>query len=539
MIVVIEHLKRDEGGVAVTVAVVFVVLVLIAALAVDVGYLLTVRRQLQTAADSAALAGCRVLADGGSDAEVLAEAESFANANATRPADELVMLKDAPETQVTETYVQVTVEKDASLFFGRVLGLQTSPVRASARAQIAYLTGMRGIVPWSVPVIHASKVSARIAGGAQVWLDPQGGGVWSGTIVAPSTTALSGYAVDVTAYNEQTAYPDGTSDYPNGVPESLPGVARVFVPPAGCPVLDVYLDHYTVTAGVSGAVRLYVQSVEQPQARFAGKNLTLTAVVGQPGLWSVVLSVPAVDNLWATFPIDVTVAKTTVTSAATLLVRRSTYPIADVSLADYVAAPGEAITVSVQLNDYVYGENYALKVVGGAGEIGNFCAMDLATIHHTPLWRNPQDPVEYVLSDDPDYAPPAYYHYLAEAFPFVIHIGDTIWTEPGTLSGPSTAKALDDRFAGDTLTFSQWEAQGRPATSRVVYVPVVEKMQLVTGQTPMRVVSLAAFFIEPASDIKKDAIIGRFVEYVSPSDAVSETPPDGLYVLTVRLVAPE
>ncbi|TDB37678.1 MAG: hypothetical protein D9V44_06325 [Actinobacteria bacterium] len=539
MIIVIEHIKRDDGGVAVTVAVVFLVLVLISALAVDVGYLLTVRRQLQSAADAAALAGCRVLADGGSDAEVLAEAEAFANANATQPADELVMLKDAPETRVTETYVQVTVQKDAALFFGRVLGMQTSLVTATARAQIAYLTGMRGIVPWSVPVIHASKVSARIGGGARVWLEPEGGGLWSGTVIAPASAALSGYSVDVAAYNEQTAYPDGTSDYPDGVPEPLPGAARAFVPPPGCPILDVYLDHYVVAAGSSGSARLYVRAAEAPQARFVGKSYTLTAVVGQPGLWSVALNVPAVDDLWATFPIDVSVAKTTVTSAATLLVRRSTYPIADVSLSDYVVAPGEAITVSVQLNDYVYGQDYELKVVGGAGEVGNFCAVDLGTIHHTPLWRNPQDPVEYVLADDPEYAPPAYYHYLAEAFPFVIHIGDTIRTEPGTLSGPSTAKALDDRFAGDSLTFSQWEAQGRPATSRVVYVPVVEKMQLVTGQTPMRVVSLAAFFIEPASNIKKDAIVGRFVEYVSPSDAVSETPPDGLYVLTVRLVAPE
>ncbi|MCE5191973.1 MAG: pilus assembly protein TadG-related protein [Actinomycetia bacterium] len=534
-----HHIRRDDGGVAVTVAIVFIVLVLFAALAVDVGYLLTVRRQLQTAADAAALAGCRILADGGSDADVLAEAEVFANNNSTEPADGLVMLTDPPDTQVTEKWVQVTVTKDAPLFFARVLGLQTSNVVARSRAQIAYLTGMRGIVPWSVPVIHASRVSARVAGGAEVWLDAQGGGVWSGTIFAPSTSALNGYNVDVTAYNEQTAYPDGTSDYPNGVPEALPGATTIFVPPTDCPVLDVYLDRYVVTAGSTGVVRLYVRAAEQPTATFARKTIKLTAVTEQPGVWSAALTVPAVDDLWATFPIDVEVAKTTVTNAATLLVRRSTYPVSDVALANYVASPGQAITISVQLNDYSYGQSYELKVVGGAGEIGNFCAMDLSTIHHTPLWRNPQDPPEYNLGDDPGYKPPVYYHYLAEPFPFVVHIGDTIWTEPGSLSGPSTESALNDRFAGDSLTFSQWEAQGRPATTRVVYVPVVEKMQLVTGQTPMRVVSLAAFFIEPDSDIKKDAIIGRFVEYVSPSDAVSDTPPDGLYVLTVRLVAPE
>ncbi|PKQ21038.1 MAG: hypothetical protein CVT66_02105 [Actinobacteria bacterium HGW-Actinobacteria-6] len=532
-------IRRDDGGVAVTVAILIVVLVLFAALAVDVGYLLSVRRQLQTAADAAALAGCRVLADGGSHAAALGEAESFAAQNASKPADGLVMLGDPPDTEVTDKYVQVTVEKESPLFFARVLGLQTTPVQASARAQVAYLTGMRGMVPWSVPVVHASRVSVQIAGGSEVWLDDRGGGLWQGTIVAPSARSLAGYRLDVTAYNSQTTYPDGTSSYPNGVPELVSGAAAVFVPPVDCPVEDVYLDRYVVTAGSGAAVRLYVRAVEQPDARFNGKNFKLVAVDGQPNLWSAVLNVPAVDNLWVSFPVDVSVGKTTVTDAATLLVRRSTYPIADVALARYVAGPGEAITVSVQLNDYVYGNEYELKVVGGAGEVGNFCAIDLASLRHPPNWLDPQDPPEYDITSDPGYEPPAYYHYLADEFPFIVHIGDTVWTEPGTLSGPSTDKALDDRFAGDVLTFAQWEALGRPGTSRVVYVPVVEKMQITTGRTPMRVVSLAAFFIEPDSNPAKDKIVGRFIEYVSPSDAVSDVPPDGLYVLTIRLVAPE
>jgi hypothetical protein len=532
-------IRRDDGGVAVTVAILIVVLVLFAAIAVDVGYLLSVRRQLQTAADAGALAGCRILADGGSHAAALIEAESFAAQNASKPGDGLVMLSDPPDTVVTDQYVQVAVEKESPLFFARVLGLQTAPVQARARAQVAYLTGMRGMVPWSVPVVHATKVSARIAGGPEVWLSDRGGGMWQGSIVTPSTRSLDGYQVDVTAYNSQTAYPDGTSSYPNGVPEQVSGAAAVFVPPVGCAIEDVYLDKYVVTSGSGAAVRLYVRAADKPDARFNGKNLKLSAVSGQPNLWSIALSVPTVDDLWTSFPVDVSVGKTTVTDAAMLLVRRSTYPISDITLARYVAGPGEAVTVSVQLNEYVYGNEYELKVVGGAGEVGNFCAIDLASLRHPPNWRDPQDPAEYDITSDPGYKPPAYYHYLAEEFPFVVHIGDTVWTEPGTLSGPSTEKALDDRFAGDVLTFSQWEALGRPGTSRVVYVPVVEKMQVVTGKSPMRVVSLAAFFIEPGSNLAKDKIVGRFIEYVAPSDALSDVRPDGLYVQTIRLVAPE
>jgi len=226
--------------------------------------------------------------------------------------------------------------------------------------------------------------------------------------------------------------------------------------------------------------------------------------------------------------------------AATLLVRRGTFPIRDVSLSRYVITEGGSgsVTVSVQLNNFTYGQEYELKVIGGAAEIGNFCAVDLGTLKHPPNWANPQHPSEYDISTDPDYAPPAYYCYLAKEFPFNVHIGDTIWTATGALSGPQTASALSQRFAGNTMTFETWEALGRPGSSRVVYVPIVEKMQFVTGQTPLRIVTFGAFYINPGSDINHNAITGRFIEEAAPSDALSDTPTGELYIETVHLVAP-
>ena len=58
----IRRFARDESGaVAVLFAIVFLVLVGISALAVDVGYWYTCKRQLQTAADAGAMAGCQQL----------------------------------------------------------------------------------------------------------------------------------------------------------------------------------------------------------------------------------------------------------------------------------------------------------------------------------------------------------------------------------------------------------------------------------------------------------------------------------------------
>jgi Flp pilus assembly protein TadG len=534
--------REDSGAVAVIVAILLFVLIALSAFAVDAGYLYTVKRQLQTAADAAALAGCRVLADGGDEAAVLAESDEYAERNASSPGDELYMLDTAPETVVTADSVQITVEKDAPLFFARIFGGDSTIVQARSKARIAYLTGVTGIVPWGVPTIQATRVTARFPGGAEVPLTNAGGGRWEGTVPVPAGASTSGKLLTVIAYNDQTAYPDGTSDYPNGVPEPIQPAASVWVRQATDGIRNVYVDKPFVTSGVDTSVNLYVEANVRPEARFDGKKYNLAAVAGQPGLWRAALPVPADPGLLTKLPVDVSITGLSLTDAAVVVVRRSTYPVETVSLSRNVITAGvtpQSVVVSVQLTDYQYGINYELKVVGGGAEVGNFCALDLSTVKAPPNWKHPQHPSKFDVTTDPDYKPPVYYNYLEKPFGFLIDIGDTIWTETGGLSGPQTDKALDVRFGGDTRTLEQWEAAGRPPSGRVVFVPVLEKMQSVTGQTPMRVVNFAAFYVDPGSDIKKDTIRGRFIEYVLPSEAISDTQPNGFYIMTVRLVTPD
>jgi hypothetical protein len=541
----------ESGAVAMLVAILAIVFIALSALVVDMGYMYSVRRQLQAAADAAALAGCQELIYGGGVGQVLDEADHYAQANAVHPGDGLEMLPDPPLTQVTEDSVKVTVRKDVGLFFGRAFGPNHRMVYAQSIAKIAYVTGMKGIVPWSVPIVRARRVTVQLPESTEVDLVDQGSGVWKGHVPVNLAAAADGYPVMVSAYNSQTAYPDGSDNgYPSGVPEILKPASAFVVSDTTSTILNVVLSPRMVTAGEAWTTELTVYlttpATSTVTARFDGKSYSLAQVPGQPTVYTVTLPVPAVAELVRTLPLDVAVGtgvnQVEIRQAALLVVRRDTYPIKSVSSDQtfFGPSPYSETEVTVELNDFVYGDEYQLKVVGGAGEIGNFCALDLATIKHAPLWRNPQDPSEYDVTTDPDYAPPAYYTYIAGRFPFSVHLNDTIWTNTGALSAPQTDNSMDLRFGDDTRSFEQWKLAGKPGSRRIVFVPVVEKMQNVTGQTPVNVVSFAAFYVDPESGKEGGElnIHGHFLEYLDPSDDLSEEPPDSkYYIQTPHLVS--
>jgi len=181
-----------------------------------------------------------------------------------------------------------------------------------------------------------------------------------------------------------------------------------------------------------------------------------------------------------------------------------------------------------------------MKVVGGDGETGNFMAIDFHTLRHEPYWRYPQDPAEY---PDLPSGTNVYYDYIAGTAPydFIMHIGDTVWTEPGNMSGPQTADALEIRFAGEAPDYATWIADGMPPTNRLVFVPITEKIQTATGVVPLRVVSFAAMYVEDVeyTGSKGNALIkGRFAPYTGPGWIVSPNPPDSpLIIRAPHLVA--
>lgn len=515
--------KDESGAIALVIALLMLVFAGFLAVVIDVGYMYSVRRQLQAAADGAALAGCQTLINGGDEAEVLDEARLYAEEyNATNPGDGLTMIMAVPLTEVTDKYVKVTVEKNTGLLFARLLGRDSQLIRAQAVAERVYLTGAKGIIPWGVPVIKATRVTAKIGGGAEVDLT-YNGSKWEGYLNAPSTpTGGRGVPITVTAYNDQKLI------WPDGVPEVVEQAGMVVVAESSATISNVYLDPSYVRSDHSGSINLFVESSEVPTASFDKKPYTFSHVSGN--LYKASLPVPATDKTIDYFPVEVSAGGTTIRDAAVLVVRRSTYPITDIAIGRsfFTSGTGNRVRVEVELADLVPEQLYDLKITSGS-ESGNFMALDFSEIYHPPYYRNP-DPSEGMPPNEWDY-----YTYLLETYPNVIHIGDIIWTETGNLSGPRTRKSLEARFAGYDETFYEWDALKRPYSGRRVCVPIVEKVDISTGKSPVRVVTLAAFYIEPDSDLQKGNIRGRFVEYEVPGE-YSETPPEyGLYLETPRL----
>jgi hypothetical protein len=182
--------KRD-GAILILVVVMVIPLLAMVAFAVDYGYLLKVRTDLQRTADSAALAAVQDLipaSDGTQDLDaVRATVRAYAASNtgsAFQVLDADIEIgrfdPDLIYSQVTLLNtgvfdaVRVTVRRDAqanspvSLFFARALGIQGSAVTATATAVLQKATTLgpgADVLPFAVPV--------------HVWSSRKSGDVWS------------------------------------------------------------------------------------------------------------------------------------------------------------------------------------------------------------------------------------------------------------------------------------------------------------------------------------------------------------------------
>jgi hypothetical protein len=153
-----------RGSVLVLSAVLMVILLGVVAFAVDLGYIMLVRTQLQTAADSAALAAAGTLS--GTDSEIIAAAQQFAGYQkvggvpVTVASDDLVFgtwdanaMTFTPSATVGNAVRVITRVNDGTgnnrLFFGRVLGVDRFATEASAIAtgnprDIAFVVDLSG-----------------------------------------------------------------------------------------------------------------------------------------------------------------------------------------------------------------------------------------------------------------------------------------------------------------------------------------------------------------------------------------------------------
>jgi len=137
--------RKENGQVLVLFALMLVVLCGLVALAVDAGTIFLERRHLQNAADSAAIAGTLELPQ--SSALANDKAMEWAQNNG-------IDLNDGDQIQISvsndQSSVTVEVTRETPFFFGRVLGLSTIDVSASATAQVGSPDSLSGILPFGV-----------------------------------------------------------------------------------------------------------------------------------------------------------------------------------------------------------------------------------------------------------------------------------------------------------------------------------------------------------------------------------------------------
>lgn len=131
-------IREEKGSVAVVVAICMCVLLGFTALAVDYGSMATCKQSLQNAADAAALAAARDLADSKGSDTIRATAADYARTNGVDPA----AAGTGMTTAITASQVQVTLHRDLAMGFSAVLtGKSKQTVTASATAEVSSIFG--------------------------------------------------------------------------------------------------------------------------------------------------------------------------------------------------------------------------------------------------------------------------------------------------------------------------------------------------------------------------------------------------------------
>jgi Flp pilus assembly protein TadG len=137
--------RRPPGQTFLLVSIALVMLLGVAALAVDIGDLWTTRRLMQSAADAGAVAGADEIAIGGNSTAITAAAKDAASHNGfadggTRPgtSNTITVAVHNPPTSgpyaANSNAVQVDVSQTQPTYFMKVLGMQTVPVSTTAVA---------------------------------------------------------------------------------------------------------------------------------------------------------------------------------------------------------------------------------------------------------------------------------------------------------------------------------------------------------------------------------------------------------------------
>jgi Putative Flp pilus-assembly TadE/G-like len=153
--------KRNRGQVLVLVALAIFALLGFAALGIDVGFMYSVRHELQRSADSGALAGASSFTTGDWNDTSMSSTSprgiAYARAKEFASKDEVVQTTLNPDSEVDVTFpqydrIRVDTSRKVDLFFARILGMSNRTITAYAIAEAAVVNQKLPCVkPWGIP----------------------------------------------------------------------------------------------------------------------------------------------------------------------------------------------------------------------------------------------------------------------------------------------------------------------------------------------------------------------------------------------------
>ena len=142
----LEHHRKESGQTLIVAALVMAVVMGFVALAIDIGLFYQDRREMQNAADAAALAGVQFLPQ--SPATAIQTARTWAHDNGVT--DSEIVKIEVRKTNVSNDTMYVELSRQFSWIFGRVLGQTTSAAPGKAKALVGSVGGNNKMMPWAL-----------------------------------------------------------------------------------------------------------------------------------------------------------------------------------------------------------------------------------------------------------------------------------------------------------------------------------------------------------------------------------------------------
>ena len=205
-----QQLRRCERGQALVIMVLFLVSLLgMGTLVLDVGSWFRSKRQLQSAADAAALAGAQALPNNPGDASALAQQYAAKNASDLASAEYSIGSDLAPHDRI-----MVHLTRNAPGFFAKVFGVASVQVGATAIAEAKMMAKARHVAPITVRNTHP-----MLGGSGCPCFGPS-----NETTIPLRTGAPGGFAlVDLSGSGNGTTGNDTIANWiVNGYPDYLP-----------------------------------------------------------------------------------------------------------------------------------------------------------------------------------------------------------------------------------------------------------------------------------------------------------------------------